>query len=463
MSSAGGTDLCRITVVGPSRRVDIALPGYVSFADLFPAVARYAGLDGPDAVGEKGGWVLQRLGQEPFSPAMTPLQAGLRDGEMIYLRPHRSQLPQLAFDDVADVIATGVNDQPGRWGPRDIRRVALGVSAAALAAGAVFILRSGPPWTAPALAAAAVAVVLLIAAAAVARAAGDSRGGAVFGYAAVPYAFLAGLLLPARSLGLGHLGAVQLLAALAAAALAAVLAAAATAEVPLFFGPAIASLLGVVGSWLAVAFGLGFAGAAAVVAVPTLALTPLIPLVSFRMAHMALPQVPRHADDLRRDTLDVDGAEVFERTAAADRFVTGAVAGIGLVAAGAELGLALSRSWLGLVTCAVLGCALLLRSRLFRGLAQHLWLLIPGYGGLLLLAVGVARGATQVQQLAIALGPLLAGVALVAGVGIWLPAHRPSPFWGRAADIADTVLIVVLFPLALGVAGVFGFIRGLGG
>ena len=112
MSSAGGTDLCRITVVGPSRRVDIALPGYVSFADLFPAVARYAGLDGPDAVGETGGWVLQRLGQEPFSPAMTPLQAGLRDGEMIYLRPHRSQLPQLAFDDVADVIATALH--PGK-------------------------------------------------------------------------------------------------------------------------------------------------------------------------------------------------------------------------------------------------------------------------------------------------------------------------------------------------------------
>ena len=75
MSSPGGTDLCRVTVVGPSRRVDIALPGYVSFADLFPAVARYAGLDGPHAVGEKGGWVLQRLGQEPFPPAMTPLQA----------------------------------------------------------------------------------------------------------------------------------------------------------------------------------------------------------------------------------------------------------------------------------------------------------------------------------------------------------------------------------------------------
>src|ERR1035438_443524 len=463
MSSPGGADVCRVTVVGPSRRIDIALPGYVSFADLFPAVARYAGLDGPEVVGEAGGWVLQRLGQEPFAPAMTPLQAGLRDGEMIYLRPYRAQLPQLAFDDVADVIATGLNDQPGRWGPRDIRRTALGTGVAALAAGAVFILRSGPPWTQPALASAAVAVALLIAVVAVSRAAGDSRAGAVLGYAAVLYAFLAGLLVPARSTGLAHLDAVQLLPAFAAVVLTAVLAAAASAEVPLFFGLAGAALLAVIGSWIAYAFGLAFDGAAAVIAVPTLALTPLIPAVSFRMARMAMPQVPRNADDLRRDTLAVDGAEVFDRTAAADRFVTAAAAAIGLVAASAEAALALARGWLGLVTCAALACALLLRSRLFRGLAQRLWLLVPGFGGLVLLAVGAARGSTQTQHLALALGPLIAGVALLVGVGLWLPTHRPSPFWGRAADIADTLLIVSLFPLALGVAGLFGYIHGLGG
>src|ERR1035438_137300 len=463
MSSPGGADVCRVTVVGPSRRIDIALPGYVSFADLFPAVARYAGLDGPEVVGEAGGWVLQRLGQEPFAPAMTPLQAGLRDGEMIYLRPHRAQLPQLAFDDVADVIATGLNDQPGRWGPRDIRRTALGTGVAALAAGAVFILRSGPPWTQPALASAAVAVALLIAVVAVSRAAGDSRAGAVLGYAAVLYAFLAGLLVPARSTGLAHLDAVQLLPAFAAVVLTAVLAAAASAEVPLFCGLAGAALLAVIGSWIAYAFGLAFDGAAAVIAVPTLALTPLIPAVSFRMARMAMPQVPRNAEDLRRDTLAVDGAEVFDRTAAADRFVTAAAAAIGLVAASAEAALALARGWLGLVTCAALACALLLRSRLFRGLAQRLWLLVPGFGGLVLLAVGAARGSTQTQHLALALGPLIAGVALLVGVGLWLPTHRPSPFWGRAADIADTLLIVSLFPLALGVAGLFGYIRGLGG
>ena len=463
MTSPGGTDLCRITVVGPSRRVDIALPGYVSFADLFPMVARYAGLDGPDVVGEKGGWVLQRLGQDPFSPAMTPLQAGLRDGEMLYLRPHREQLPRMSFDDVADVIASALSDRPGRWAPQHARSVALGAGAAALAAGAVLIARSGPPWPVPAGAAAAIAVALLLAVAAVARAAGDSRAGAVLGYAAIPYAFLAGLLAPARSSPLTHLGAVHLLSALAAAALAAVVAAAASAEVPLFFGPVVAALLGVLGAWVGYAFGIGLAAAAAVIVVPALALTPLIPAVSFRMARMTLPQVPRHADDLRRDTLTIDGAEVFDRTAVADRFVTGATSAIGLVAAVAEGALAFTRGWLGMLACAALACVLLLRSRLFQGLAQRLWLLVPGFGGLILLAAGAIHGTTQARHLALALGPLVAGTALVVGVGLWLPGRRPSPFWGRVADISDTVLNVGLFPVALGLAGVFGKARGLGG
>jgi type VII secretion integral membrane protein EccD len=181
------------------------------------------------------------------------------------------------------------------------------------------------------------------------------------------------------------------------------------------------------------------------------------------MARMTLPEVPRHADDLRRDTLTIDGAEVFDRTAVADRFVTGSASGIGLVAGSAEVVLAFTRGWFGMIACAVLACVLLLRSRLFQGLAQRLWLLIPGFGGLILLAAGMAHGSSQARHLALALGPLIAGAALVAAVGLWLPRRRPSPFWGRMADIADTLLNVGLFPLALGLAGVFGKVRGLGG
>jgi hypothetical protein len=106
---------------------------------------------------------------------------------------------------------------------------------------------------------------------------------------------------------------------------------------------------------------------------------------------------------------------------------------------------------------------LLLRSRLFQGLAQRLWLLVPGFGGLILLAAGAIHGPTQARHLALALGPLIVGSALVVGIGLWLAGHRPSPFWGRLADIADTMLNVGLFPLALGIAGVFGKVSGLGG
>jgi hypothetical protein len=116
-----------------------------------------------------------------------------------------------------------------------------------------------------------------------------------------------------------------------------------------------------------------------------------------------------------------------------------------------------------MVTCAVLSCVLLLRSRIFRGLAQRLWLLVSGYGGLATLAIGAAGSLAQGRAFALVLVPLLAGAALVIAVGLWLPGRRPSPFWGRAADIADTLLIVALFPLALAVAGVFGDIRGLAG
>lgn len=465
MSTASGADTCRITVVGPRRRVDLALPSYVPFAELFPAVAGYAGLDQETARQTPGGWVLQRLGQAPFQLDTTPLQAGLRDGEIIYLRPRRTQLPELAFDDVADVIASGVGDRPDRWQQRDTRRVALGSGALAMAAGAIALLLAGPPWARPALAAGGLAVLLLAGAAALSRAAGDAGAGAVLGILALPYAFLAGALGPAGTSPVARFGALDLLSGFAAGLLAATLAAAAVADgAGVFLGAAAAALLGTAGAWIDYGFGsVGLAGAAALMAALALALTPLIPAVAFRVGRLMLPPVPRDADELRRDTLTVSGSRVLARTVAADRVVTAAVSGIGLVGGGAEVALALSPGWLPRLMCAVLGCTLLLRARVFSGRAQRLWLLVPGYGGLALLAVAASLPAAQATMLAVAIAPLAAGAAILVGTGIWLSAHRPSPFWGRAAEIVDMLLVVALVPLALGVAGVFGQIRGLSG
>jgi type VII secretion integral membrane protein EccD len=465
MSSASAAEMCRITVVAPHRRVDLALPGYVSFAELFPAVARYAGLDRVPAGEATGGWVLQRLGQPPFPLDTTPLQAGLRDGELIYLSPRQAQLPELAFDDVADVIAVGVGGRRDRWTPLDARLVALGAGAIGLLAGVATVALAGPPWTMPVLASGGMALLLLAAAAAASRAAGDGRAAAVLGWAALPYAFLAGLLGPARTSPMSHLGALELVSASAAALLAATIAAAVTAEgSTVFFGAVGAALFGVGGAALDYAFGrIGLAGAAALMAALALALTPLIPAAAFRLARLTLPPVPRDADELRKDTLTVQGAQVLERTAAADRVVTGAVSGIGLVAGAAEIALAFGHGWLPRLMCAVLGCALLLRARAFRGRAQRLWLQVPGYGGLTLLAIGSSLSASQLKTVTVILPALAVGAAILIGAGMWLPGHRSSPFWGRAAEIVDLTLVISLIPLALGVCGFYSYIRGLSG
>jgi type VII secretion integral membrane protein EccD len=441
--------------------VDLALPSRIPFAELLTAVADYAGLDQDAARQAPAGWVLQRLGQAPFPLETTPSQAGLRDGELIYLRPLEEQLPELAFDDVADVIASGIGGRPGRWGPAETHRAALGGAALALAGGAAALLLAGPPWAQAALAAGALAALLLAGAATASRVAGDAVAGAVLGYAALPYALLAGMLGAGGGFSLAHFGALEALSGFAATLLAAVLAAAAVADgAGLFLGAAGAALLGAAGAWLDYAFGsVGLAGAAALMAALALGLTTLIPAAAFRLGRLTLPPVPRDVDELRRDTLTVQGSEVLAQTEAADRGVTGMVSGIGLVCGAAEVALALGHGWLPWLMCGVLGCALLLRARVFRGRAQRLWLLVPGYAGLVLLAVAAGHG----KALAVTLVPLAAAAAILTGVGTWLPSHRPSPFWGRAAEIADMLFIIALVPLALGVAGVFANIRGLSG
>ena len=333
MSPDVAADICRVTVVGPRTRVDLALPVNAPFAELFPGIAHFAGLDAAAIAGAPEGWSLQRLGEPPFEPPVTPAQAGVADGELLYLRPWLTALPVAVSDDIADDIA-GVHDGPGQWGARDGRRVALGAGAAALAAGVVVLLRAGPPWPVPAMAAGLLALLLLAAGAAVSRAAGDAGAGAVLGYAALPYAFAAGVLAPLRMLPLTHVSALAILAGFALVMTAALIAATAIAHgMAVFFGLAGAAAFGIAAAGLAYLWpGLTAAGAAGLVVTPALALTPLIPAAAFRLARLPLPAVPASADDLRDDTFMAGpGVDVRSRALAADRFVTGAVSGLGLL------------------------------------------------------------------------------------------------------------------------------------
>jgi type VII secretion integral membrane protein EccD len=455
-----------VTVIGPSRRLDISLPADVPFAELFPTILRHAGDDLANVGLGHGGWVLQRLDEPPLDPAVTPNQAGLRDGQVIYLRPGMSQLPEPSFDDVADVSATGVNEKTDRWQPEYARRVAMGAAAGALVAGSAALPFVGPPWIAPAVAAGLISVLMLIAGVTLSRALGDSVAGSVMGFVALPYAFVAGLLGPAsKTTTLAHFAPSQLMAGLAAVVMVAMISAFAIADgVPTFLGVTFAALMGTIGGAVAFLYGTVSAGGVAAVTIAlTLAVTPLFPMIAFRMARVTLPPVPTSADDLRRDTMMVDGKVVLSRTSRADRLVTGMATGVALVGLVAELVLALSGGWAAPTTCAVTAVALMLRSRVFRGRSQRLWFLLSGFAGLIMLAVGQALRADNQVTAVLTLVSLVAGALIAVAIGSWLPGNRPSPFWARAGDVLEIMAIVGLIALAPGVLGLYGYLRGLAG
>lgn len=466
MSPNVGADLCRVTIIAPRTRVDVALPADVPLADLLPTLLRYAGEDLPDAGLVHSGWVLQRMGETPLDPGRSVSSLGVRDGEILHFRPRQAQLPEMAFDDVVDAIATASRDRSDRWRPATTRAFSFAVMVGALSVGVLALALSGPPWTVPSLFAGILAALTVIAGTSLSRAMADSRAGAALGYMSVPFAFFAGLVALGGHRSLLDLGAAQLLVACAAALVVAALAAFGIVDGgPNFLGVAVAACFGALASVLSLLFdSLGPAGAAALTVSVLLALTPLIPMFSFRLARLPLPAVPTGSEDLRRENEVVPGPRVLAQTQSADRFMTGLVGALGGVAGGCEIFLATGPDWSGPTLCAVVGLALVLRARLFFGRTQRLWLLLPGLLGFGLLAFTLSSGNhSQAAKLAGVLLPLLVLAGGVLLGGLRRPDGRPSPYWGRVTDIVEMLVVLSIVPLALAVLGLYGKVRGLAG
>ncbi|HEU5027913.1 MAG TPA: type VII secretion integral membrane protein EccD [Spirillospora sp.] len=463
MNTSTGADLCRVVVVAPHRRLDLSLPGDIPLSHMLPTLLQVAGHNLADAGLAHSGWVLQRLDEAPLDESRSLSALGVRDGEILYFRPELSQFPEVAFDDVADVVATGVNEHADRWRPETTRRFGLLAGAAALGLGAVGVALAGPPWGLMAAASAGTAIVLLLAGIVLSRALGDSGAGAVLGYSALPYAFLGGLLAPARPVALLHLGTPHLAAAFAAVTLAAVVSAFAIHDgLPTFLGIAFVALLGLVSAALVQGLGLSPSGMAALDASLCLAVTALIPSLAFRLARLPLPPVPENAEELR-SAQTFDGPTLLHRTREADRFATGLVSAVGLAGLGAQLSLLTTHGWLPVTMSLCLSLVLLLRARVFHGRSQRLWMLLSGLAGLAILALHRAVTATPAVTLVTVVLPAVLAVAVMTAMALRLPARKPSPFWGRAGDIVDILLIISLLPLALGLLNLYSWLRGLAG
>jgi type VII secretion integral membrane protein EccD len=455
------TSTCRLTVITPKWRVDLAVPVDIPVSDLLATLVRSMGSELADDGAAHGGWVLQQLGKPPLEPSSTLAAASVRDGDVLRLRPGSSQLPELAFDDVLDAVAFGVNDRTPRWRAQHTGRASVLFASAALLFSLITALLSGPKWVGPSVAAGVTAAALLGAAAALGRAYGQRSAGITAGSFAVAFAAASGAMALGDKHALWAFGSTQLLPALCAAVFAAVVAVILLGTgVTIFVAIVAAGVLGAIGTGVSNIASLGVYGSSALVAAITLACSPFLPMLAFRLSRLPLPSIPSSAEDLRRDTSRVEGATVLDQAVRADQFLTGLVSATGITI-GASAALLTTGGISDRVLAGVLGAICLLRSRLFTGRGQRIAMLIAGgVAGLALLITRAFATHETTRVLAFVVpATVLALVFLVMAVA--LPDRRLAPTWARFADIVESMLVLSVIPLALGVIGVYGAVRNL--
>jgi type VII secretion integral membrane protein EccD len=472
-------NLCRVTLIAPRVRLDIALPAAVPLAALLPTLLWHSGEQLADEGLPHGGWALQRVGDAPLDTSRTLTALGVRDGDVLHLRPRQEALPTPVFDDTVDAISTALRERARRWGPAATRIASLAAIGLVLAAGAAALAVSAVPRVAGASLSAAVAIAAVLAAAAASRALGDAPAGTVLGLAGLPYAFLAGLraLPPGTARVAGHAAAGQAAAGQAAAGhlgltpagflvgCTALLVMAAFGGVAvgdgasMLTGAVVAGFIGVACSLLAL--GTSAAGAGAVAVSAALALSPAIAPVAYRVARLPQPTVPTTPEELRQRSEPVNFAEVSRQSVTADRVVGALVAATGVVAV-TGLAIALARgNWAAEVLAAVASGLLLLRARVFSGVVQRAWLIGSGLASVVMLAVLAAARTSSAGALVIVGGSLVI-TALLVGV-VASPGRRMAPSLGRMTDLLELLATLATIPLALELLHVYSLVRSLGG
>lgn len=463
MTAPGGLNLARVTIAAPKRRMDVALPDNVVVAELLPHLLRHAGDDLGDVGEQHGGWILRRATGTVLDSTQNLTAQGVRGGEILHLRPRREEWPEMAYDDVVEVIANGARRTGRTWGNTATRHCGLAVTCGLLATGLIAVLMSGPSWQFPAIVALGLGSVLAMVGIVLSRALGDATAGAVVAAAGLPYAFVGGALLTAPGdLALARLGAPSLLLGSAALLVFSVIGYTAVAAVQRLFMAGLAvSLTGLLAALLCLA-GVSSAGSAAVTLTAVIGLLPSYPLIAGWLGRLPLPELPDRPEEILKDRPVPKRTEVFAMVARATELLSGMLLAAAICGACAiPVLLATDTTFAGKLLSFAAAAALLLRARLFPTPQQRVPLLVTGILGLTLLAFTIAAeaGSGGVRLLALLAIVCTASGALLAG--LLYSRRSPSPYLGRAADIADVLAIMALIPLACIVIGLFGAIREL--
>jgi type VII secretion integral membrane protein EccD len=457
-------DLCRLTVCGPGRTVELAVPVHVPLIDLLPALVGHLGDRLADAGLEHGGWVLQRLGDPPLREELSVAALGLRDGDVVHLRPRADQLPPMDFDDLIDGVATGISGRPDRWRPEMSRRLLTGLIAVPLAAGLVVLAGHLSPLAD--LAAGALTIVLLGLTAAASRGLGDRLAAGVLGGGAICYAGLAAAQFTlVRAGGGDHVPVTE--ASLRPAVLAggAAMAGACVAvsmlrggRHPALVGSTLAATLVALGGALATFGGLDAAQVAGLVLAIMMPLGGWVPMLAFRLAKMRLDPTPGSPDELQADLEPVPGQLVLDQTRLADRYMAALYAGLAVVVAAGLVILSLAAGLPAHVVELDAVVLLLLHSRALVAARHRMAMIAPAILGAatLLAVVGLRADARS--------WPVVVGLAATAAVLFFalersLPEHRLLPHWGRIGDLLHTLTAAALIPAVLWLVNFYEFAR----
>ncbi|WP_327708557.1 type VII secretion integral membrane protein EccD [Streptomyces sp. NBC_00464] len=482
MSTTAATGFCRVTVVAPDSRIDVALPEDLAVADVCPEILRLTGRT--QAVATPTGYHLVRRDGTVLDGARTLAAQQVLDGEILSLRPFAESLPPAVFDDVPDAIASAVGRDRHLWSD-DLLRGA-GPAGAAL----LFVLLGLVLWFAdpvrhdmhslPGVIAGAAGVLLTAFAGLRARVYADRGTAVALGLGALPLVLIAGSGIIGPDAGQGP-GGLQLLLGCVAVLVAAVALVAVSpgGDAP-FVAAAFLATAGTLAAFAAILTEAPAAAAAAVCAPAAIGLAAFLPGLSARFARLPIGYTQErtgrtgyddpYADpDTGRRDAPADAAHIAERARRGHELLLGLVGGCAALAATSAAVLGFSGDAWGQVLALATGLALLLRARLFRYTSQVVCVLAAGIAALALLILGLAlnppadpAGVLAMRTVRLS-AAVAAGAALLTAAGLIVPRKGLSPFWGRILDLTESVLLLSLVPLCMAVLDVFARARTLTG
>ncbi|MFF1838908.1 type VII secretion integral membrane protein EccD [Streptomyces sp. NPDC058231] len=491
MSTTAATGFCRVTVVAPDSRIDVALPVDIAVADVYPEILRLTGQTQP--VGTPAGYHLVRRDGTVLDGARTLAAHQVLDGELLSLRPFAQSLPPAVFDDVSDAVASAVTRDRHLWSDELLRGAGL-VGGVLLLVLMGFVLWFADPLrhdmhSLPGVVAGCAALLLTACAGVRARVYADRATAVALGLGALPLALIAGSGVIGPDAGQGP-GRLQFLLGCVTVLVASVVlvAVSPSGDAP-FVAATFLATVGTLATFVAILAESSATAAAAVCAPVTLGLVAFLPGLSARFARLPVGYAsPRTAPAGFDDHLtgqdaapDGHGAPVdADRIAAQARrgheMLLGLVGGCAGVVVGSAAVLGFSDNIWGQFLALAAGLAMLLRARLFRYTSQVACVLVAGIGAVALLILGLSlnppagpvhelfrygdRGSLDIRTIWLS-AAVAAGAALLTGIGLIVPRKGLSPFWGRLLDLTESAVLLSLVPLSLAVLDMFARARSM--